>query len=149
MVDRGGWGTTVALNAAIGAVTGGLGAAVAGPAQVASAVARIAIKAAIAGGAAVLAKAAERGVDNMFYGKHHDLFKDWENTFVKGAVVGGVFGAFSSGSSGGSGWKAALKHGGKATLKPGGKLGMWGVKESGFRPTWSGYTEYIRAMKLV
>lgn len=111
----GGFATTVLINAAIGAATGALGA-VATPARAASASARLAAKAgwdlskpalntagkfaslggkALLGGAtAVLTKATERGVSNMFYGTHHDLFENFGSTFGTGAAMGAAFGVF-------------------------------------------------------
>jgi hypothetical protein len=83
----------VALNAAIGAAAGAAGA-LAAPARVASMGARLAAKAFIGGASSVLGKAAERGVDNMFYGTHHNLFEGLASTFAAGAVMGLALGAW-------------------------------------------------------
>ncbi|GIZ44529.1 hypothetical protein CKM354_000772500 [Cercospora kikuchii] len=89
-----GFGTTVAINAAIGAATGAAGA-FAGPARVASTGARMLIKGAIGGTASVLTKAAERGTENLFYGTHHNLFEGAAKSFLTGFAVGAIFGASS------------------------------------------------------
>ncbi|KAK5988192.1 tRNA nuclease WapA-like protein [Cladobotryum mycophilum] len=113
----GGFATTVAINAAIGAATGALGAA-ATPARIMSGTGRLAAKigwdvadktlktigvlgtvggrALIGGGASVFTKATERGVENAFYGAHNDLFAGWVSNFGKGAAVGAVFGAIGA-----------------------------------------------------
>ncbi|OAP58162.1 hypothetical protein AYL99_07252 [Fonsecaea erecta] len=44
--------------------------------------ARLAVEAAAGGVASVLNKAADRGVDNVFYGKHHDLFEGAAKRFL-------------------------------------------------------------------
>ena len=107
----------------------------------------------------VLSTAADRGVENMFYDKHHNLFEGGFETFAKGAALGGLFGKIGDKSSRaaalaqkglGSSTSAAqgalkagltntwkdkakdvLKKGGKAALKPGGKIGWWQAKETG------------------
>ena len=102
LLNRAGFGTTVAINAAIGAATGAAGA-FATPARIASASARILAKAAIGGTSSVFGKAAERGVDNIFYGKHHDLFEGAAKTFLTGALIGAAFGAASGAGGKGGG----------------------------------------------
>lgn len=92
VMSRKGFGTTVAINAAIGAATGAAGA-FAGPARVASTGARMLIKGAIGGTASVLTKAAERGTENLFYGTHHNLFEGAAKSFLTGFAVGAIFGA--------------------------------------------------------
>ncbi|PPJ58803.1 hypothetical protein CBER1_08238 [Cercospora berteroae] len=87
-----GFGTTVAVNAAIGAATGGAGA-FAGPAKVASTGARMLIKGAIGGTTSVLSKAAERGTENLFYGQHHNLFEGAAKNFIIGFGIGAAVGA--------------------------------------------------------
>lgn len=110
----GGFATTVAFNAAIGAAAGALGA-VAAPARAVSATGRLAAKVGLnltdkavsligmalsvggksllGGTVSVLGKATERGVQNAFYGTQHDLFEGALSTFAAGAVVGAAVGA--------------------------------------------------------
>ncbi|KAH7126435.1 hypothetical protein B0J13DRAFT_611790 [Dactylonectria estremocensis] len=98
----GGFVTTLAINAAIGAATGALGA-VATPARALSGTSRlfskvglasIVAKAALGGTASVLTKAAERGVSNAFYGTDDDLFAGAGATFGMGAFIGAAGGAW-------------------------------------------------------
>ena len=61
----------------------------------ASAAARLAVRAIAGGTASVLKQAADRGVDNVFYGKHHDLFEGAATAFLTGALLAGAIGAGS------------------------------------------------------
>ncbi len=110
----GGFATTVAINALIGAATGAAGAAAA-PAKAMAATGRLAAKvglnlapktvsvvgalfsvggkALVGGIASVLSKATQAGISNAFYGTDHDLFADAGSTFATGALIGGIVGA--------------------------------------------------------
>ncbi|KAL4723827.1 hypothetical protein ACLX1H_009471 [Fusarium chlamydosporum] len=100
----GGFTTTVAVNAFIGAIAGALGAAaatargVAATARVAASTGlpnlavSIAGKAVLGGITAVLGKASERAVSNAFYGTDHSLFADAGETFVIGFATGAAVG---------------------------------------------------------
>ena len=44
----------------------------------------------------MLSKAGERGVENIFYGKHEALFEGWAKTILTGALAGGAAGAFGN-----------------------------------------------------
>lgn len=109
----GGFATTVAINAAIGAATGALGA-VASPARVMAGTSRLASKigldlapktisilgkltsvggkALIGGAASVLTGATNAAVSNVFYGTDHDLCADTGSNFAMGAAVGAFVG---------------------------------------------------------
>ena len=62
----------------------------------ASATARLAVKAAPGGVSSVLNKAADRGVDNVFYGKHQNLFEGAAKTFMTGAIFAGALGSLGA-----------------------------------------------------
>ena len=70
------------------------------PARMASATARLAVKAAPGGVSSVLNKAADRGVDNVFYGKHQNLFEGAAKTFMTGAIFAGALGSLGGGGKG-------------------------------------------------
>jgi len=91
----GGFATTVAANALIGAATGGLGAYASSSSVIASATGRIAAKAVLGGATSVVGKAAERAVENIFFGKHYDLWEGAGKTFLTGAAVGVAAGAYA------------------------------------------------------
>ena len=93
--------TTIVINAAIGAAAVGAGAAmgggtgaVASPGRFFAATARISAKGLIGGTVSVIAKAAERGVDNVFFGTHHNLWKGATQSFATGAAIGVAVGAW-------------------------------------------------------
>lgn len=44
----------------------------------------------------MLSKAGERGVENIFYGKHEALFEGWAKTILTGALAGGAAGAIGN-----------------------------------------------------
>ncbi|EXL92868.1 hypothetical protein NOF04DRAFT_14264 [Fusarium oxysporum II5] len=67
--------------------------AVAAPARMASAAARLAVRAVAGGAGNVLKQAADRGVENVFYGTHHDLFEGAAQSFLTGAAIAGAIGA--------------------------------------------------------
>ncbi|KAL4723015.1 hypothetical protein ACLX1H_010256 [Fusarium chlamydosporum] len=75
----------------------------------ASATARLAVRALAGGTSSVLKQAADRGVENVFYSTHHDLFEGAAQSFITGALIAGALGA--------------------ATDKPGSRMG--GAKSSG------------------
>ncbi|KAF5983335.1 putative virulence plasmid b protein [Fusarium bulbicola] len=95
----GGFGMTVCINALIGAVAGGYGAAVGGAARVADATVRVAskmtagliVKKAVIGGlASVASKVSERAVSNIVYGTDYSYTAGLGEAFATGALVGGA-----------------------------------------------------------
>ncbi|KAF5253096.1 hypothetical protein FANTH_1927 [Fusarium anthophilum] len=97
----GGFGMTVGINALIGAVAGGYGAAVGGTARVADATVRVAskmtagliVKKAVIGGlASVASKVGERVVSNIVYGTDYSYTAGLGEAFATGALVGGAVG---------------------------------------------------------
>jgi RHS repeat-associated protein len=136
----GGYGTTVAINAAIGAATGAFGA-VATPARTIAATGRLASKIGLelgpksvalvgrlasAGGKSlvnaagtVFSQATDRGVDNAFYGTHYDLFSGAGSTFAHAAMIGVATGALGGlkGASSSSGQVAGAEEQGAFKLR--------------------------------
>lgn len=115
----GGFGTTVAINAAIGAATGAFGS-VATPARTLAATGRLASKVGldlapksiafvgrlaslggkslVCAAGTVFSQATDRGVNNAFYGTHYDLFAGAGSTFAEAAVMGMIVGGMKGGS---------------------------------------------------
>lgn len=91
--NRGGFATTVAINAAVGAIAGaataGVGATFAGAAGRAV-FGRVLSNALIGGTTSVLTKMGDKGVENVFYGQHNDLFDGIAADFFTGAATGAL-----------------------------------------------------------
>ncbi|MCJ1381217.1 hypothetical protein MMC17_004326 [Xylographa soralifera] len=76
------------------AAIGGGTVTLAYPATFLAASTRVAAKAAIGGTVSVLTKAAERGVEDVFYGTHYNLLEGATQRFLTGAAVGAIVGVW-------------------------------------------------------